>query len=420
VIRWLSLENIRCFEREKIDLDPRVTVVLGENGSGKSTLAHAVASLAWGEEGLRAFPLRWGAQRGQVTALTDEGTRAEWTSEGRRTRFGRRPWLLVYGRHRGIVLPPGTGGHSSWDLPEERLLSLEFERAERPSRDLERDRTTTIIQPDPALLLSRTDLLLRMEDEGQFVPRLKATYTRLERSLKGLGEGIEGLTIEERGGRDQLMLRYRGSTLPFDAVADGYKSVLSVVFDLVARFVWADSAADPLATRATVLVDEVDLHLHPRWQRRVVGQLTDLFPNVQWVLTTHSPAVVQGAIDGGHRVVRLSHEAPRVRVLADDTDLARAELGAVLLDASTFGVHSRYSPEVEGWEREVGTLRWRLSRGRASPDERHRLIGLLDRLQQLHAADEGRKRREVLLSELARVRLAYIRQLEAEVSGDQA
>jgi len=208
--------------------------------------------------------------------------------------------------------------------------------------------------------------------------------------------------------------------LPFDAVADGYKSVLSVVFDLVARFVWADSAADPLATRATVLVDEVDLHLHPRWQRRVVGQLTDLFPNVQWVLTTHSPAVVQGAIDGGHRVVRLSHEAPRVRVLADDTDLARAELGAVLLDASTFGVHSRYSPEVEGWEREVGTLRWRLSRGRASPDERHRLIGLLDRLQQLHAADEGRKRREVLLSELARVRLAYIRQLEAEVSGDQA
>ena len=61
--------------------------------------------------------------------------------------------------------------------------------------------------------------------------------------------------------------------------------------------------ADPMRRPATVVIDEVDLHLHPRWERNVVRQLGKLFPETQLILTTHSVAVVQGAIDYGHEVL---------------------------------------------------------------------------------------------------------------------
>jgi AAA15 family ATPase/GTPase len=76
----------------------------------------------------------------------------------------------------------------------------------------------------------------------------------------------------------------------------GYRTVIAWMVDLSARMIdrYPDSE-NPLAEPAVVLVDEIDLHLHPKWQRTIMSFLTERFPNVQFIVTAHSPLVVQAA-----------------------------------------------------------------------------------------------------------------------------
>ncbi len=72
--------------------------------------------------------------------------------------------------------------------------------------------------------------------------------------------------------------------------------MIAWVIDFASRMVdrYPDSP-DPLAEPAVVLVDEIDLHLHPKWQRELIGFLTERFPNTQFIVTAHSPLIVQAA-----------------------------------------------------------------------------------------------------------------------------
>ncbi len=77
-------------------------------------------------------------------------------------------------------------------------------------------------------------------------------------------------------------------------LSDGYKTLLSLIIDLSSRMALANpQMKNPLDAPAIVLIDEIDLHLHPEWQRRVVGDLLSAFPNTQFILTTHSPYIVE-------------------------------------------------------------------------------------------------------------------------------
>ncbi len=83
-------------------------------------------------------------------------------------------------------------------------------------------------------------------------------------------------------------------TLGVDQLSDGERSVLALVLDIARRLSQANpSLEDPLTDgNAVVLIDEVDLHLHPKWQRQIVRNLTAAFPGCQFIATTHSPQVI--------------------------------------------------------------------------------------------------------------------------------
>ena len=77
-------------------------------------------------------------------------------------------------------------------------------------------------------------------------------------------------------------------------LSDGYKTLLSLVIDLASRMALANpELANPLLAPATVLIDEIDLHLHPDWQSRVIADLLNAFPHTQFILTTHSPYIIE-------------------------------------------------------------------------------------------------------------------------------
>lgn len=92
---------------------------------------------------------------------------------------------------------------------------------------------------------------------------------------------------------------------PFTNLSDGYRNVLSIIADIAYRMaVLNPGASNSLETPGVVLIDEVDLHLHPKWQERILGSLTAIFPRVQFIVTTHAPIVIQSAKDNQIRRIR--------------------------------------------------------------------------------------------------------------------
>jgi predicted ATP-binding protein involved in virulence len=94
---------------------------------------------------------------------------------------------------------------------------------------------------------------------------------------------------------DQQLADNKTITFDLNQLSDGYRTTLAMVVDLACRMVEANPPSeqvDPPACEAIILIDEVDLHLHPRWQQTILTDLQRVFPNAQFIVTTHSPQVL--------------------------------------------------------------------------------------------------------------------------------
>ena len=104
--------------------------------------------------------------------------------------------------------------------------------------------------------------------------------------------GFENLRVQEEPLR--LLVDKDGETLDLSQLSDGERSFLAMICDLGRRLALANPLIDnPLQGAGVVLIDELELHLHPKWQREVREKLRSTFPNIQFIATTHSPFVIQ-------------------------------------------------------------------------------------------------------------------------------
>lgn len=98
--------------------------------------------------------------------------------------------------------------------------------------------------------------------------------------------------------RLHMTIDKKGKTLNVAQLSQGEKSLMALVGDIARRLAMLNPGLEnPLTGDGIVLIDEVDLHLHPSWQRTLCSRLTDTFPNCQFVLTTHSPLVISDTKD---------------------------------------------------------------------------------------------------------------------------
>jgi DNA repair ATPase RecN len=203
------------------------------------------------------------------------------------------------------------------------------------------------------------------------------------------------------------------------ALSDGYQAMLVIVLDLMLRYAYLFAGEDPLAGRALVGIDEIDLHLHPRWQRTVLSRLNTRFPNTQFVVTTHSPIVVQAAIDQDFKVLRLMEEGGAVTAepLQDKVKkmLRGAEVGSVLFENRLFGMESRFSVEYEEVERRAEELAIKVSRGEATPSDYEELKGRLDKLEELVAKEDRRRAGGSTMAQMVHMQSEFVKALAAEL-----
>lgn len=422
--RSLILDNIRCFARAEIPLDAKVTVIIGQNGSGKTTLAEAIASLAPGErEGLDELPRRRGGDSGSIAIAGANGKPiARWTDGPRgasRTRLPPGNHVFVYGQYRALRPPPNRTRRPALAGP---LVSGDFARpAPAKLEDAERRSIAgTLFDFDEYLFRDLGAYVGLLAERASYDPAAEVAWESLRDWLAKLDERIGAVRIETRGRVPFPVFDRAGLDLDLSDLSDGYRAVLSVALDLVIRYVQRFGALeDPLKGEAWVVIDEIDLNLHPRWQRKVIRQLTDLFPETHFILTTHSPTVVQAAIDRRDTILLLDDKHGRpteVRPLkpADLRRLDGAEVDAVLVDKSAFRVASRYSLKYEALETEATKLREKVASGEATARDERRLIKVLDHLHGLVVKAEKHASTGPLLSEIAETHIALLESMLAE------
>ena len=119
----------------------------------------------------------------------------------------------------------------------------------------------------------------------------------ISRALTTFLGGFRNLRVQEEPLR--LLVDKDGVTLDLSQLSDGERSFLAMICDLGRRLALANPMLDkPLHGAGVVLIDELELHLHPKWQREVSEKLHGTFPNIQFIATTHSPFVIQALRPG--------------------------------------------------------------------------------------------------------------------------
>lgn len=219
------------------------------------------------------------------------------------------------------------------------------------SEALSADSCASLFSDDAALINSEEWLLRADYAVARSAPnntaRLEERFHLIQDTLKHLLPDVSDIRIALADDGNPLpVAEFRTSYgwVPLKRLSLGYKTVIAWTVDLAARLIDRyPQSKDPLAEPAVVLVDEIDLHLHPKWQRTIMSFLTQRFPNTQFIVTAHSPLVVQAA--GNANIVLLRREGDHVVIDNDPEIIDNWRVEQIL--ASVFELPSPHSPDIE-------------------------------------------------------------------------
>lgn len=369
-INTLRLKNFRCFGDLEIDFNKQLTVLVGINGAGKTAVLEGItvgltslvsqfspnAGYKWtkNDRKIKNNSVLEPYAKVYISAV-DQDDSFEWDRRfiGDKIAFAKldvpqkigtkqlseyierltnkeqyeQPVFAYYGCNRAVLKRENLKTQKK--IPAERKdafrdcftpasafsdLLAWFERQEAYELRVRRDNSEYI---DPALIAVRLALATALE--GFSNPRIEGNPPEFV-ITKAVHENME-------------------YTVKVNQISDGYRSMLGLVMDLARRMALANKDYFPLEhcadskyhlTNAIVLIDEVELHLHPSWQQRVLPDLMRIFPNTQFIVTTHSPQVVSSV---PHEHIRVLENGK----IYDVTDVTEGVDAGRILD-EVFGV----------------------------------------------------------------------------------
>lgn len=320
-IKELQLQNFHGFESRHLELSEQFTVLVGNNGTGKTAildgLAIALGSFLSGFKGVKSRHIRKDEifqkqfilngkldiqeqypVRVQATGAVDEDTftwSREINGEGGATTSKNAKDIMDYASKlqqqvregMDVILPVISyyGTQRLWIQKDERASKLKHNRLEGYEHCLE---PTSNIKHFINWIEHMTYIQLQ---EGKPLPILPAVTNAVAQCMD------DWASIEYSVRLNELIVKKdNGEMLSFNLLSDGYRSVIGLVADLAHRMAMLNPMLGEevcTVTPGVVLIDEIDLHLHPKWQRKIVTDLKRVFPKVQFITTTHSPFIIQ-------------------------------------------------------------------------------------------------------------------------------
>ena len=243
--------------------------------------------------------------------------------------------------------------------------------------------------------LLRTDYTALKSKDAEAERRFNAVKAVLTEILPGVSN-LATVQPDNLNRPPFVEVEHEGKRVPLRALSSGYRSVLVWMVDLAARlFARYPKSVNPLEEPAVVLVDQIDMHLHPKWQRDLVGKLSKIFKNTQFIVTAHSPLIVQAAAAMGANVAVLKREGDHVRIHQDLESVRGWRVDQIL--ASDLFDEQPIRDEVT--EERLTERRLLLAKAKLSTKERTRLKALERELGPLPA---GESRLDVQAMEIIR------------------
>ena len=461
-LEQLTIKNLRLFGNEEqtinFSADKNITVFLGDNGAGKTSILHGCTVAL--SNFFTAFPdVSYKAFTDTDVRVISNTQRADYlhigmiiTTEGDNTiqvdQYKRgnsndipksdlshfkeyanslkvnidngecvtMPILAYYGTERGQIKAPErrTDFNSifpRWDSYKDALEpATNFKRFftwfERNEDEERREREARRDWHYSSYVLDAVRNALNKMDERYYRPRV------LTSPLRFVMDDISDLNPNDR----KLYKRIFSTSMPpagfedvkevrIEQMSDGYRIMIAMIADIAARMAEANPSQncsgldDPLNTPGVVFIDEIDLHLHPMWQRKVLRQLHTIFPNVQFIVTTHSPNVVMGALELV-QVVKLENGTIDSRI--DVAQYAYHDISQLLL-SDLFELDNVRSDDYLRMYKERKALIFKDSESVLSEDERKRLKELDEQISLFDPCDgEEMRRTRQLLEQIAK------------------
>lgn len=140
------------------------------------------------------------------------------------------------------------------------------------------------------------------EREGKSFPAYDAILDAINEAFGDELSPGERVIFSTRYERDIVALQMKdGTVVPFTSLSDGYRNVIKIIVDIATRMCILNPYQKENVLKNTpgiVVIDEIDLSLHPTWQRKIIGILKELFPRIQFICATHSPFIIQSLEEG--------------------------------------------------------------------------------------------------------------------------
>lgn len=426
-VKYLSLENVRCFGPiQELDFTnkkngiARWTLILGENGVGKTTLLQSLVRMQ------PIFNLPSDDTAEKESPLEPPPVVPELASEEKND------VLKAFARHntRAKIESHFTYGElldSSQHVSDGRILKTMFEIELDSQNEIEKVNFSGFpehyVDYEEPLVLAygagrfpvssklsdsdeRSSTQPRFEDITR-IPDVKSRLYELDyNSAKNLGNAKKNLdrlksmlanalpdidcpeSIDIRGLYDSsssqggIYVNTPYGVVPFDQLSMGYRTVFSWIVDiawnLLDRF---NDSQDPFLEPAIVLVDEIDLHLHPQWQRQIRLDLTRCFPNIQFIATSHSPFMALDSLDSNLVLVRRNEDYTVIETEIETNKEWRLDQ---LVSSQWFGFQAVRHLDVD---RDMQRLRVLSQKESLTPDEQNELENLDDWLKRLPTAE---------------------------------
>ncbi len=325
-INRLELENFRSFDRAELQLDGKSTVIFGVNGTGKTSVltsinllyANIVNQIVNRKELKQNFNLelddiQYGKKQTKIKAD-----------------FDLKEQRIIY--HRSMVRKTGKRAHDLNALKN--IVSLFHEKyiddekqdniplfvnygtnrlvLDIPMR-IRNKHTFDIYSAFDKAIENRIDFRTFFEwfrGQEDYENECKVQKADLEYKDKALETVRKAMLVMMDGCTDlrvarkpklEMKVEKNGISLNVSQLSDGEKCTMAMFGDLARRLSIANPLLDnPLLGEGVVLIDEIELHMHPSWQRNVLKQLRETFPNIQFIITTHSPIVLSEVNDDYH------------------------------------------------------------------------------------------------------------------------
>lgn len=361
----IIISNIKCFYNVKIDFNNKDTILLGINGRGKTTVLQLLAlALTRPNKINKPFGIEWKNVIREIGkeaffAITLSIGNEEYTlkfnlNEDDEIIGENIPQKVVNKLNDTVILGYGVGRNSMF-LPEqfEAQLNESF-------KDV-----ATIFGVNSMVRNGQIEDYLK---RGNGFIQIKKIITRIFNYAEKLENRVELTSYDEYKKTFMFNTPVSENLVPLEAMSSGFRTTFQWILDMVIRM-WKKNydLNYPENIHGIILIDEIDTHLHIKWQRTILNSLSNIFTNIQFIVTTHSPFVVQSISDKSIIALHISDPEDQ-EVIAETMDIENGSSYKTIID-KIFDTEDIFNIEIEDKFDQFYQKRDAILRGEANLDD---------------------------------------------------